>query len=416
MIHRVSLAVLVLSMSVNAWLLWRIRTARTADTPRIAAAGGPRSPGNSLNQKAKETPGPQKLDETVLPPSVERALAKERIYERLRQRRSEMLAARQQSGPWWTLIGKIGTLSLSRAEQQELRDLENTARFEVLNSLGAEALDPDGRIQAKYSFIAPEKALRLEWLRDDHASVMSDVDRAKILRLDSSDKRAMLDAEFQKDADSLLSKDELRAFVLQASPLAVSLRNHVYSFSPSHSEYTAIIDSYLSGEGAAAAMRPIRPGATNLVSVSAERAGDWRLANDSNFNDISRTAQRNGGGLAEARSIHHILEAASAAAAKAAASEVALGDGTAEFIRRQAAEAERQIVAVLGPTGTQELVLNNARWFEAMRAGTPSTLGSRVSLAAAETESRENVKTVVKTGASVIRTNRAIRVIGEGKK
>jgi len=182
-----------------------------------------------------------------LPPEAADALVIARIYTRHDVRRRELMLATSQL-PWWQTLnpGADRMNLLTPAQRKELRDLNSSARNEVLRVLGPAALDRDGVIAARYDFLPAERAVAVDALLRDYQDVEAGL-REEMHGLRTAadrEREALVESERRRDLAKLLSPQDFEIFELRTSLAADNIRTRLTVFEPNEEEYRAVFAVY----------------------------------------------------------------------------------------------------------------------------------------------------------------------------
>jgi hypothetical protein len=285
---------LVGSLAFNALIVGAM-TLRPATPAGVTEAGPlpPPAPRVALSGEALLALEPAALHAELrrqnLPREAVDALVLARIYERHDARRREFVRAAAQR-PWWEVArGGLGGLILLTPEQRkELRDLEAAARPEALRLLGPAALDRDGAISGRYSFVPAERAVQLDAVQRDYDGLAAMLrEEMRGLRTNADREREkLLGAERERDLAKLLTPAEAEILELRLGPAG----DQMPTFEPTETEYRALFavyrDFHANNPGSVAADGRVQP--RNFAeypeyqekvraALGEERYADWRL-------------------------------------------------------------------------------------------------------------------------------------------
>lgn len=251
------LVLLVCSLAANAVLLvWLGRDAPESEVAAFGTTGGGK-PAAGLSG-TRPSAAPAKLDVATAEPAALRdqlrrlglpnaaveELVRQRIYANYTRRLGEMVADATRNLPLWRLTEMRYDIRgvFSIAQKRELADLERAARNEMLRVLGAEAIDRDGGMLARFSYLPPNKAILLSDLESDYATLARDLrdPSSSIVTVADREREKLLETEKERDLTALLSPEEREAFELRTSKTAGNLQVQMAGFDPTETEYKAI--------------------------------------------------------------------------------------------------------------------------------------------------------------------------------
>ncbi|MBI4625218.1 MAG: hypothetical protein HY736_18610 [Verrucomicrobia bacterium] len=392
------------SLALNVVLLgWLVR--RAPANAAVAAGGLPETNGHLTRSTGGSGAAPatsmsywlgldaaamqQKLQPLNLPPEVVESLVISRIFARYNERRRELSTAAMKF-PWWqTVTAWPARLALlTPAQQKELRELEAAARNEVLQRLGPGALDRDGTIATRYSFVPAKRAVLLGALLRDYEDIKAELkDETRGIRTAADrEKEKFLEAERQRDIAALLSPAERDIFEHRTASAAAVMQNRLGVFEPTEAEYRAVFAIFREFEADHPGVMALQAWGQRLgASENGEyeekihqilgdaRYADWMLSGQGYAQSLSRLAPQLNLSPATVKGVAVLLDNTLKRSREIG------GDGAMEVpqklsaLANLAAQARSEVTARLGPTGAGAL-LSQLSWLDLIAQGNAVTV------------------------------------------
>ena len=370
-------------------------TADVVHPAKVPAAVESAQPGAEFLQL---TPGQlrDRLRALDLPAHVVELLVKQRIDAKVEARTRELIAAALKTAPPWKLAGLTSNrLSiLSPAERKEIRDLEAEARDATLRLLGADYVDPSGRIAAKYGFVSPAKSVQLEALEADYDNLAEQwKDETRNLRTPADkDREKFIKTEKDRDLAALLTPAELADYELRASPTAknTAFQARLAAFQPTEAEYRAIFPLQKAAEeqppGTFVPPWTTAPGTPSVGTVTMSggvrelsadqlraalgdaRYADWQLATQPYYQSLVRLAEANNVPADTTKNLGLAVSKTLDESWRIADDLTMTGPQKKAAVTELASSLRTQLNTGLG-AGATETMLKNARWFDSLVAG-----------------------------------------------
>jgi hypothetical protein len=395
---------LTASLAANAVLLgcfvWREAVPERADAAREVNGRQqdrvrPASSTTEVHDFATVTPSAlrDRLRQLGLPKAAIDALVRARIYSAYEARRRELVAAAMQSLPWWrtTSVRYDPLTALTVDQRKELRELEAAARSAALNLLGPAALDRDGAIARRYSFLPPDKAVLVDALERDYRDLGAELkeDTRNVRTAADRAQEKFLEAEHQRDLAALLTPAEREAFDLRASPAAEHLSLRMAAFQPTEEEYRALFaiqrsfdEKYPPGTMLPGGNGPVSPFPTTATlqnvpeiqqqirgALSDARFADWQLSGQFFFQSLALEAPSLGVTFETVKQVAVLLTDTSASSWRIGDDRTLSPEQKKQAIIDLAAATGEQVTAMLGAAASETLLTRTVRWFPSIAAG-----------------------------------------------
>lgn len=374
---------LTANVALVAWWLVRDRPAAAAPAPSLAATVIPVDAPFLAPAALQEH-----LTQLRLPPATIAAAVRARIYARHDTRRRELLAAAATSTPWWKAANRTGPGDplrlLAPAQRKELHDLEAAARAATLAQLGPAALDPDGKIAARYSFLTPEKAVLLEALESDYRNLTAELrDEMRGLTTASDrEKEKLLATERQRDLATLLSPAELDALGQRTAPTASRLAPHMMAMQATEEEYRAIyaaqkaLDEKFPAAYAAGTPASERPTAAARAefdrqlraALTPERFAEWETSGQIHASALARLALVNNLPAQTVRDVTALMTATADHSWRISQANDLTVEQRVASLAQLAKDTRAQVSAKLGPD-TATAYLRDVFWMDTIANG-----------------------------------------------
>ena len=226
----------------------------------------------------------QYLRENNIPPDIIRSIAKALLDKQFAPRRA---ALEDPPRPYWRKNSKLPQSKPDPNRLSEKLALEDDYQA-ALNNLTA-GLPPAARPLLDYRIygdLSDDKVARLKAINKDYDDLRAQL-RADMQGVTLPGDQAqldLLDKEQHADLAKVLSPDELRAYDLRSSPLAVQVQNQIQYFDATESEYTALYDAQAvvndqtAGQSLQAGERARLRNAAIQSVLSPERYEEYKIA------------------------------------------------------------------------------------------------------------------------------------------
>ena len=393
------------SLTLNAVLLAFLLTRRAGpSSDSIGPIDGSGSPAALESRSGKSTGNPaaltgaallslepralqQALQRQNLPPEVVEALVLARIHAQYDARRRELIREVMRR-PWWEVVASdLGRMSLLTPEQrQELRDLAAAACTAVLQHLGPQALDRDGAIAARHSFVEPQRAVLIDALLRDYADLDAALkEETRGIRTTADREREkFLAAERERDLAALLNPAEREIFELRTSPAVEPIRTRLMAFDPTEDEYRAVFAVHqefneknpntISADGSTLRRQLTAdryPEYEQKIrdALGEERYADWVLSGQRYTQTLVQLAPELGLTTAGVKETAQLLRATSERSWAIAEDKGLNPQQKLSALTDLAARARSELAAKLGPAGS-EAIWRDIRWLDAIASGT----------------------------------------------